>query len=628
MQNAELPECERQDRIRLAADLATAESRLASLQADVMRLSALERELAIAGQMRRELNARLDSKVVELQEAQWQMAASRAELDRNTQILTADRDRLQSDMLRMEQERQQLQATLNSVLSSRAWRLAEHCRRPLNKIRHDWQWLHRPLRAISRTVAGRYWRVQPHLAARQRGEDQGLPAESNHDAHGPGAPPDDGPSETANPDALSQSEKGTTETLIPEAQAPQQRQPGEEEMIVSSFDCTEEQFRFLREQNASVAGFRLVKRLLWLLPYFENPFYGGIFTILRFAQHWHRTKSVENIFAICADVDHATMLARLRAAYPQLEESNLFIVRTQPQAADLPIVDASICTLWTTAYFAAHHRQAARRFYFIQDFEPSFYRAGSASAIVEATYRMSLYGIANTISLKKTYESEYSGRAAYFEPCVDHSVFYPGPARPDRGTEHPFRIFIYGRPGQPRNAFELVVAAMRLVKDALGERVQIYSAGSDWSPSEYGLDGILQNLGLLAYQETARLYRETDVGVVMMLSRHPSYIPFELMASGCLVVTNVNSYTRWLLKDNVNCLLTRTTPSAIAETVKRGLLDNILHERIVNHAASLIRSEYSSWSAQMEDIYDYICDPEAYLQHQAHLCKRDSHRML
>jgi O-antigen biosynthesis protein len=401
--------------------------------------------------------------------------------------------------------------------------------------------------------------------------------------------------------------------------APAPLPPSEEGWMVSQFDCTHEQFRFLREQNASVQGFRSVHSVLWYLPYFENPFYGGVFTILRFAEHWRRTRGVKSLFAICAPTDSDAMLARLRQIHPQLEDSHLFIVETPSRAADLPDVDASICTLWTTTYFALHHKRAARRFYLIQDYEPAFYRAGSASAIVESTYRMGLFGIANTISLKKTYESEYDGKAAYFKPSVDDSLFYPSPSRDSRHPERPRRIFLYGRPGQPRNAFELLIAAMRIVKEELGDRVRIFSAGSDWSPSEYRVQGIIENYGLLAYEDTARLYRETDVGVVMMLTRHPSYIPFELMACRCLVVTNVNPFTSWLLKDGVNCLLTQTTASAIAETVKRGILDDATRQSIIENALSLIRSEYSDWTAQMDSIYEYLCDPDTYL------AVRDSH---
>jgi hypothetical protein len=44
----------------------------------------------------------------------------------------------------------------------------------------------------------------------------------------------------------------------------------------------------------------------------------------------------------------------------------------------------------------------------------------------------------------------------------------------------------------------------------------------------------VENLGLLDYRQTADLYRTCHAGAVLMLTRHPSYIPLELMASGAL----------------------------------------------------------------------------------------------
>lgn len=410
--------------------------------------------------------------------------------------------------------------------------------------------------------------------------------------------------------SLAFAEKHVAAAKIAAAASGQLRTSTEEDVSVSQFDCSEEQFRHLRNETASIRGFLPVKRVLWFIPVFENSFYGGIFTILRFAAHWRCEKQVENVFAICDTADRQTMLARIRSVYSDFEDSNLFILESTAQAAKLPPVDASICTLWKTAYYAVHHLSAVRRFYLIQDFEPSFYRAGSISALVESTYRMGLYGIANTVSLKKTYEREYGGKAVFFNPCVNDAVFYPE-FRNRSNSEERWLVFCYGRPTHPRNAFELLSAAMKLLKASLGERVRIVSAGEEWNPSEYGLRGVIENLGILAYEDTARLYRESDVGIAMMLTRHPSYIPLELMASGCLVVSNVNSWTAWLLKDRENCLLTSTTATAIAETVERGLLDPHLREKITTNALALVRSEYLDWSCQMEKIYEYLCDPEA-----------------
>ncbi len=97
----------------------------------------------------------------------------------------------------------------------------------------------------------------------------------------------------------------------------------------------------------------------------------------------------------------------------------------------------------------------------------------------------------------------------------------------------------------------------------------------------------------------------------MMLTRHPSYIPLELMACGCVPVTNVNTWTSWLLKDGENCLLAPATASGIAGTVERALLDAPLREKIRATALGMVRSEYLDWSTEAEHIFEYLQDPEA-----------------
>ena len=64
-------------------------------------------------------------------------------------------------------------------------------------------------------------------------------------------------------------------------------------------------------------------------------------------------------------------------------------------------------------------------------------------------------------------------------------------------------------------------------------------AGAEWDPGAYGLGGVVRHLGLLPYEDTGALYRACDAGLVAMATRHPSYLPFELMASGAVVVTNL-----------------------------------------------------------------------------------------
>ena len=136
--------------------------------------------------------------------------------------------------------------------------------------------------------------------------------------------------------------------------------------------------------------------------------------------------------------------------------------------------------------------------------------------------------------------------------------------------------------------------------------MEIVTAGSVWDPAEFGMERVITNLGLLPYKRTGDLYRECDLGLVMMLTRHPSYLPLELMACGCTVVTNYNRFTSWLLKDGENCLLSNTSVSSIAEVISKAIDEPNLRKKINDNAGQLILQNHSSWDSQMEKIYSYM----------------------
>jgi O-antigen biosynthesis protein len=98
------------------------------------------------------------------------------------------------------------------------------------------------------------------------------------------------------------------------------------------------------------------------------------------------------------------------------------------------------------------------------------------------------------------------------------------------------------------------------------------------------------------------------VGISMMMSAHPSYLPFELMACGSLVVSNRNPKTAWFLKDRINCLLAENSPSGLAAAIEEGLTNSTLRKAITERAAELIRKEYSQWDLQAEKIYQFMLD--------------------
>jgi glycosyltransferase involved in cell wall biosynthesis len=377
----------------------------------------------------------------------------------------------------------------------------------------------------------------------------------------------------------------------------------ESQVLLDIFDFAPAQIERSKQLETQRSSGRL-ESVTWFLPEFNSPFYGGVHTILRFADLFLRAHQVRSQFCILAQASPQRVRAQVTAAFPSLAaQSEFFSIDAQSKANNIPGSDVAICTLWTTAYAALEYQKARRKFYFIQDDEALFYPAGSISALVEATYRFGFHGICNTSSLLKSYIAR-GGEGEYFSPAVDPKVFHDRSRK--QNSRPPYTLFCYGRPGHPRNSFELLSSALRTLKQRMGDRLLAISAGAEWDPRDYRLDGVVHNLGMLNYNSTGALYRACDAGVAIMMTRHPSYLPMELMACGALVVTNRNPDTSWLLKDGENCLLSDLSATSLADRIQEGLENESLRSRITETAANTVRAQFSDWDEPMEKIYRYM----------------------
>ncbi len=384
--------------------------------------------------------------------------------------------------------------------------------------------------------------------------------------------------------------------------------PSEAELAAQWFDADDA--TFARALPPLRSRRQTVRRIAWFLPTFGSAAFGGVATILRFAAYFSARHGVRNHFVFCGNGDYAHYLTTVRARIPELSEDDITILSSAATDIDIPPTDAAICTLWTTAFPLMRYRGAARKFYFIQDWESGFYPDGTLSALVETSYRMGFYGLANTISLARSYRDEYGATATWFTPAVDRGVYHP--TSRDPAALDPLRTrraFVYARPDTPRNGFELLCAAASVLKARLGERIEILAAGGEFDPARYGVEGAIRSLGLLPFEQTPALYRSCDVGVALMMTRHPSYIPFELMASGCAVVANLNPWNAWFYRDGENALLALPTASSLADAIERVAFDDELRMRLVAGGLRTV-AEHSDWVPEMEHAYEFLCDPE------------------
>lgn len=349
----------------------------------------------------------------------------------------------------------------------------------------------------------------------------------------------------------------------------------------------------------------------WFIPELDSPFYGGINTAFRIADHLARNHGVVNRFVVWGRGPERFVRSAIAAAFPAIADSPIVFHDTWlPESFDeIPPADVSIATLWLTAYQLTRFGGTRRKFYLIQDFEPVFYPAGTMYALAEETYRLGLYGLCNTEVLQRVYEHEYGGRGRHFVPAVDRSVFHADDRR-EWTPERPATVFVYARAGHWRNCWELASVALQELKERLGDRVRIVAAGSWATPEGRDLDTVVKHLGLLDYRATGPLYRTCDVGLALTVSKHPSYLPLELMACGVPVVAFDSPNFSWLLRNEENCLLVERTVDGVVDALERLVVDQGLRARLARQGLADINANHASWDKSLAGVYRFLCDPE------------------
>lgn len=344
----------------------------------------------------------------------------------------------------------------------------------------------------------------------------------------------------------------------------------------------------------------------WILPSFDAV-YAGLMNIFNFTNFLAVNKGLTTTVYILKDkADASTERQLVLAAFPELKSAK-FVGIHPDQVDKIGHHDIGIATQWATAYPLAKAMNIKRKCYFIQDNEVNFYPKGSISSLVELTYTFGFTAIANTEGLLKLYEDTYGGKGVVLKSVVSLDAYYP---RQDKyyTPKAPYKVFFYARPNMPRNAFELGIAGLKKLKQDMGSKVEIITAGAPWDPSAYGVEGLFTNLGKLNYDSVPKLYRSVDAGLMFMFSGHPGVTASELMASGCPVVVNEYDDVTWheLYKNEETCLVTAATASEVARNLQRCLEDTKLRKKLIDGGLAKVKDFYVDYEKSQQQTYDSI----------------------
>lgn len=254
-------------------------------------------------------------------------------------------------------------------------------------------------------------------------------------------------------------------------------------------------------------------------------------------------------------------------------------------------VDAIVATGWETAYPSFRSASSARRFYFVQDFEPWFTAAGTSSVLAEATYRFGFRGITAGGWLEQKLHAEYGMETDRFDFGADPAHYR---ILEDAGPRT--EVLFYARRTTERRGLGLGLMALDLVAKARPD-VTINLVGEDLSDLDIPFPH--ENLHGLSVDVLGPIYNRCAVGLVLSFS-NLSLLPLELLAAGTIPVVNDAPNNR-LVSDHPEILYTEPVPAALAEAILSVLDDPHRDERARKAAAS---TEGASWAVSGRQFLD------------------------
>jgi hypothetical protein len=267
-------------------------------------------------------------------------------------------------------------------------------------------------------------------------------------------------------------------------------------------------------------------------------------------------------------------------------------------AAGIEDAHVVMATSWGTAYPVLVSPAKGVRCYFVADFEPSFYAAGSEAMLAEATYRFGFHGVTFGRWLSERLERDYGMRAEHFEFACDleHYVLDRGPAAPAARTG----VCYYCRPSTPRRAHELAVAALDIFAIRHPE-VEIHLFGEPAGRLSFSAT----HHGFLDPPRLGALYNRCVAGLVLSAT-NVSLVPHEMLGCGCVPVVNDAEHTRVVL-DNAHVVYAAPTPRELAGALS-ALMLRPAAERDAAVAAAAASVTGTTWAQAGAEVQRILCD--------------------
>jgi hypothetical protein len=323
-----------------------------------------------------------------------------------------------------------------------------------------------------------------------------------------------------------------------------------------------------------------------------GPGSGGHTTMLRMVQHLEERGHQCRLYLYDRYLGDARDHERVvRSGWPAVR------ARVLDARAGMAPADAVFASSWQTAHVVARSGAPGRRFYLVQDFEPSFYPVSSEQVLAEATYRFGFHGITAGGWLAAKLKAAYGMQADWFEFGCDLDVYRLSNRARRNG------VVFYAKPDVPRRAYTLGILALADFAARHPEvDIHLYGNRSPRLPFRAVDHGRLSPAGL------DTLYNQCAAGLSLSLT-NVSLVPWEMLASGCVPVVNDAEHNRLVL-NNPDVRYAELSPRALADALCQAV-EAPDHGAQAAQAASGVAG--ASWEAAGDVLESVLrrelCDP-------------------
>ena len=340
-------------------------------------------------------------------------------------------------------------------------------------------------------------------------------------------------------------------------------------------------------------------KLLFIIPNFQKGS-GGHLNLFRFA-NFLASKGATVDFMVVGTDNKVTKEALKKFVRSNYLEPNFTFIQTDEIIGKE--YSALFFSSWDTVYEKSRLMFSGQTFYFVQDYEPSFYPAGSLSAAAEDTYKPSR-GMRficagdhlRSILLKR---GVCQSDITVFDFAVDRDIYFPSDSQVSSQQESKTVLF-YFRPGTNRRMATMGLRALEIAAEKVeGLKVQLIGE------SDKNLDTSI-SLSLVASvspSNLGKIYRSADV-VLVLSATNCSLVPLEALACGTPVVINEGPNNSWITDRYSSLHQARNTPHALADKIVEVLSGNDKLTAKLKLEAEIVRR--TSWARVYTPVWDWM----------------------